>query len=96
MEHKILRSYIIKQYREQFNENIKLPSAVYKILSEYVIYILIIDTDKEYDDTDKMIYSLIVRNMMVIRKNSYNKLPAPAFITPMYPFLIHIEKTRII
>ena len=26
-----LRSYIIKQYREQFNENIKLPSAVYKI-----------------------------------------------------------------
>lgn len=33
-----------------------------------------------------MIYSLIVRNMMVIRKNSYNKLLAPAFITPMYPF----------
>ena len=76
----------MKQYREQFNENIKLPPAVYKILSEYVVYILIIDTDKEYNNTDRMIYSLIVRNMMVIRKNSYNKLLAPAFITPMYPF----------
>lgn len=81
-----LRSYLMKQYREQFNENIKLPPAVYKILSEYVVYILIIDTDKEYNNTDRMIYSLIVRNMMVIRKNSYNKLLAPAFITPMYPF----------
>lgn len=74
----------MKKYQEQYNENIKLPPAVYKILSEYVVYILI--TDKEYNDTNRMIYSLIVRNMMIIRKNSYNKLLAPEFITPMYPF----------
>lgn len=81
-----LSSYIIKQYREQFNESVQLPPVVYKILSEYVVYILIVDTDEQYDDTDRMIYSLIVRNMMVIRKNSYNQLFAPAFITSLYPF----------
>lgn len=86
MTNTTLRSYVIKQYREQFDESLQLPSIVYKILSEYVVYILIVDTDEQYDDTDKMIYSLIVRNMMIIRKNSYNQLLAPAFITSLYPF----------
>lgn len=81
-----LHSYIIKQYREQFNEIVQLPPVVYKILSGYVAYVLIVDVDEEYDDTDRMIYSLIIRNMMVFRKNSYNQLIAPTFITSLYPF----------
>ncbi|MBP1613250.1 MAG: hypothetical protein H6Q13_698 [Bacteroidetes bacterium] len=80
-----LNTYIIKQYAEQYNENIKFPSVVYKILSEYIVYILIMDEDEKYEDTDKMMYSLIVRNMIVICKNSYDKLLESAFIASLYP-----------
>lgn len=78
-----LRAYIIEQYLEQFSENIVLPPVVYQILSQYVVYILIID--EQYDDTDRMIYSLILRNMMVIY-NSYNKLLNPTYLPLLYPF----------
>jgi hypothetical protein len=87
-----LRSYIIEQYFEQFSEDIKLPPVVYQILSQYVVYILIID--EEYDDTDRMIYSLIVRNMMVICRNSYNKLLASAFLPILYPFSDSCRETK--
>ncbi|KAA6332732.1 hypothetical protein EZS27_018791 [termite gut metagenome] len=86
MTNTTLRSYIIKQYSEQFSENVKLAPVVYKILSEYVVHMLIVDPDEQYDDTDRMIYSLIVRNMMVFRKNSYNQLYTPEFIVSLYPF----------
>lgn len=80
-----LSSYITEQYQELFGDAIKLPSVVYHILSGYVLHILIVDEDEEFDDADKMQYSLIVRNMMVLRKNSHDQLLAPAFIPPLYP-----------
>lgn len=79
-----LSSYIMEQYQEQFDEAIKLPSVVYHILSGYVLHVLIVDEDEEFDDAEKMQYSLIVRNMMVICKNSHDQLLAPAFITLLY------------
>lgn len=81
-----LSSYIMEQYQEQFGDAIKLPSVVYHILSGYVLHILIVDEDEEFDAADKMQYSLIVRNMMVIHKNSHDQLLAPAFIPLLYPF----------
>ena len=81
-----LSSYIIEQYQEQFGDTVKLSSVVYNVLSGCVLHILIVDEDEWLDDVDKMQYSLIVRNMMVARKNSYEQLIAPAFITPLYPF----------
>lgn len=86
-----LRSYI-EQYLEQFSEDIVLPPVVYQILSQYVVYILIID--EQYEDTDRMIYSLVVRNMMVICKNSYNRLQAPAFLPLLYPFSDSFRETK--
>ncbi|MDD3751886.1 MAG: hypothetical protein PHU60_07570, partial [Tissierellia bacterium] len=71
---------------------IKLPPIVYQILSQYVVYILI--NDEQYDDTDRMIYSLIVRNTMVICKNSFNKLLASKFLPLLYPFSDLCRETR--
>lgn len=87
-----LRSYVIEQYFEQFSEDIILPPVVYQILSQYVVYTLIIDD--QYGETDRMIYSLIVRNMMVVCKSSYNKLLAPAFLPLLYPFPDSCRETR--
>ncbi|KAA6365244.1 MAG: hypothetical protein EZS28_039229, partial [Streblomastix strix] len=88
ISHPFPKGFDIKAFisYEQFSEDVKLPPIVYKILSEYVVYMLIMNADNQFDDTDKMIYSLIVRNMMVIRKNSYNQLLAPAFMLSLYPF----------
>lgn len=63
-----------------------MPIAVYNVLSEYVLYVLIVGDNNYTTPTNKMIYSLAVRNMMVLRKNSYERLLSPQFIVPMYQF----------
>lgn len=85
-ENSDLSSFIEKEYYEQYGEHIKLPIAVYNVLSEYVLYVLIIGYNSYTTPTNKMIYSLAVRNMMVQRKNSYERLLSPQFIVPMYKF----------
>lgn len=85
-ENSDLSSFIEKEYYEQYEEHIKLPIAVYNVLSEYVLYVLIVGDNNYTTPTNKMIYSLAVRNMMVLRKNSYERLLSPQFIVPMYQF----------
>lgn len=89
-----LTSFFTDQYIELYGEKLVLPQVVFYILSEYVVYFLIMDSESPCTNSEKMIYSLIVRNMMLIRKDSYNKLLAPEFIPPMYSVADQYRKKK--
>lgn len=89
-----LTSFFTEQYIGLYGEKLVLPQVVFYILSEYVVYFLIMDSESPCTNSDKMMYSLIVRNMMLIRKDSYNKLLAPEFIPPMYSVADQYRKEK--